>query len=50
MKFIHRFKIWNVWRKHNKDCVFSKILVLFNIIQSPTFEIFERDDYRRDLW
>lgn len=50
MRFIHRFKIWNVWRKHNKDCVFSKILVLFNIIQSPTFEIFERDDYRWDLW
>ena len=43
MKFIHRFKTWNVWRKHNRDCVVTKILVLFNIIQSPTFEIFERD-------
>lgn len=43
MRFIHRFKTWNVWRKNSGDHVFTKILVLFNIIQSPTFEIFERD-------
>lgn len=43
MRFIHRFKTWNVWRKKNKDQVFTKILVLFNIIHSPTSEIFERD-------
>lgn len=43
MSFIHRFKIWNVWRKNNKDHVCTKILVLFNIIHSSTFEIFERD-------
>lgn len=43
MSFIHRFKTWNVWRKNNKDHVFTKILVLFSIIHSPTFEIFERD-------
>ena len=43
MRFIHRFKTWNVWRKKNKDRVRTKILVLFNIIHSPTFEIFERD-------
>lgn len=43
MKFIHRFKTWNVWRKNNKNAVVTKILVLFDIIHSPTFEIFERD-------
>lgn len=40
---IHRFKIWNVWRKHNRNNTVIKILVLLNIIHSPTFEIFERD-------
>lgn len=40
---IHRFKIWNGWRKHNRNHVVIKILVLLNIIHSPTFEIFERD-------
>lgn len=49
MRFIHRFKTWNVWRKHCRDHVVTKILVLFNIIQSPTFEIFERDCWE-DLW
>lgn len=49
MRFIHRFKTWNVWRKHCRDHVVTKILVLFNIIQSPTFEIFERD-CGDDLW
>jgi hypothetical protein len=49
MRFIHRFKTWNVWRKHCRDHVVTKILVLFNIIQSSTFEIFERD-CGEDLW
>lgn len=40
---IHRFKTWNVWRKHNRNNTVIKIFVLFNIIHSPTFEIFERD-------
>lgn len=46
MRFIHIFKIWNVWRKNNKNHVLTKILVLFNIVHSPTFE----RDCGVDLW
>lgn len=32
--------IWNEWRKHNTNSKFHKLLVLLNIIHSPTFRIF----------
>ena len=31
------FERWNVWRKHSTDHSITKILVLFGVIQSPTF-------------
>ncbi len=34
---IEHIKRWNVWRKHNKNGIVHKILVLFGIIKSPTF-------------
>lgn len=34
---IEHIKRWNVWRKHNKNSIAHKILVLFGIIKSPTF-------------
>ena len=34
---IKHIKRWNVWRKHNKNSIAHKILVLFGIIKSPTF-------------
>ena len=36
---INRIKIWNVWRKKNLNNKFYKILVLFGIAISPTFEV-----------
>lgn len=33
---IEHIKRWNVWRKHNKNSIAHKILVLFGIIKSPT--------------
>ena len=34
---IKHIKRWNVWRKYNKNGIAYKILVLFDIIKSPTF-------------
>lgn len=36
------FKLWNDWRKHNLNNTFHKILVLFGIIKSPTFESYKQ--------
>lgn len=36
-RLIKHIKRWNVWRKHNKNSIAHKILVLFGIIKSPTF-------------
>ena len=35
-RLIKHIKRWNVWRKHNKNSIAHKILVLFGIIKSPT--------------
>lgn len=35
-KLTTHIKRWNVWRKHNKNSIAHKILVLFGIIKSPT--------------
>lgn len=32
--------MWNKWRKHNTNSKFHKLLVLLNIIHSPTFRHF----------
>ena len=36
-RLIKHIKRWKVWRKHNKNGIVHKILVLFGIIKSPTF-------------
>lgn len=36
-KLIKHIKRWNLWRKHSMDSVIHKLLVLFKIIDSPTF-------------
>ena len=36
-KAIKRFKKWNKWRKHCLNGVLHKVLVLFGVIESPTF-------------
>lgn len=36
-RIIKHFKRWNVWRKYNKNGIWHKILVLFGVIKSPTF-------------
>ena len=37
-KIITHFKIWNVWRKKSMNGKFYKLLVLFKLATSPTFE------------
>lgn len=34
---IKRFKLWNGWRKNSLDHWITKLLILFNIVKSPTF-------------
>ncbi len=38
-RFIERFKKWNSWRKYNTNSKFHQLLVLFDIVKSPTFEL-----------
>ena len=33
-----RFKVWNKWRKYNSNSRLYHVLVLFGIIESPTFK------------
>lgn len=40
---IEHIKKWNGWRKNNLNSKFYKILVLFNIVHSPTFCCYECD-------
>lgn len=35
---IEHVKKWNEWRKYSLNSPISKLLVLFRIIKSPTFE------------
>lgn len=42
-KLIKYLKIWNMWRKRNLNSKFYKILVLFKIVHSPTYE-FQRSE------
>lgn len=37
---MRRIKQWNRWRKNCINPWYYKLLVLFGIIKSPTFEIF----------
>lgn len=37
-KLKKHFKKWNGWRKHSLNSKFHKLLVLFGIVKSPTFE------------
>ena len=39
---IKRFKLWNHWRKRSLDGKMYKVLVLFGISHSPTFEMLEK--------
>ena len=44
-KIIKHIKRWNVWRKHNNNGIVHKILVLFGIIKSPTFnQVWTKDE------
>lgn len=46
---IEHIKKWNKWRKYSLNSPISKLLVLFNIIKSPTFESFLTDKERKDI-
>lgn len=37
---IKHFKRWNEWRKHNLNSPIYKLLVLFGICYSPTFDLY----------
>lgn len=44
---IEHIKRWNVWRKHNKNSIAHKILVLVGIIKSPTLNCtLTKDEYK----
>lgn len=43
-KIIAHFKLWNRWRKHNCNSVFHKLLVLFGLCHSPTFQFMRSTD------
>lgn len=36
---IHYIRVWNMWRKHSGDSRLQKLLVLFGLIRSPTFNL-----------
>ena len=38
LNFIERYKIWKEWKACNLNSKFHQLLVLFNIIKSPTFD------------
>lgn len=40
-KAIKRFKKWNKWRKHNLNGPLHHVLVLFGVIDCPTFYFME---------
>ena len=40
MKWFIRLKLWNEWRKANVNSKLHQFAVLFNLIPSPTFEMF----------
>jgi len=39
---MRRIKLWNQWRKRCTNPWYQKLLVLFGIIKSPTFELYYR--------
>ena len=41
---MRKIKSWNKWRKNCTNPWYHKLLVLFGIIKSPTFEIYEMMD------
>ena len=41
---IKHIKRWNRWRKYNCNSKLHKLLVLFNMAPSPTFEMFDTID------
>lgn len=42
-KFVTHFKLWNKWRKNSGNGFIYKLLVLFNLVISPTFELWYRE-------
>lgn len=38
-RFIKYIKIWNIWRKGSTNDGWHKLLVLFKLKYSPTFEV-----------
>ena len=38
-RFIKYIKIWNIWRKGSTNDRWYKLLVLFKLRYSPTFEV-----------
>ena len=43
-KLIKHFKRWNKWRKGSLNSPIYKVLVLLNILKSPTFNLIMADD------
>lgn len=43
-KMAKHFKKWIEWRKYNGNSFIYKLLVLFKIVKSPTFECFHTQD------
>lgn len=37
---VKRFKLWNRWRKNSLNNWTHKLLVLFGLVESPTFALF----------
>jgi hypothetical protein len=49
-KFRKHFQRWNEWRTYNSNSKFHKILVLFGLVKSPTFELFFTNDEAKEIF
>ena len=38
---INHIRVWNIWRKCNRNNIFYKILVLLGLQKSPTMECYK---------
>lgn len=49
-RLIDYIRRWNVWRKWNQNSPLHKLLVLFNIIYSPTMECVDLIEHKKAEW
>lgn len=49
-RLVNHIRRWNVWRKGNRNSAFHKLLVFFNIIYSPTFELTDYIEKKKVEW